>query len=49
MNILIEGWRGINHSFELVNQFKISELIKSNDIYFNDVPFVSNKWDTNKN
>ena len=49
MNILIEGWRGINHSFALVNQFQISELIKSNEIYFNDVPFVSNKWDKNKN
>ena len=49
MNILIEGWRGINHSFALVNQFQISELIKSNEIYFNDAPFVSNKWDKNKN
>ena len=32
MNILIEGWRGINHSYALVNQWQIKELIKSNNI-----------------
>ena len=49
MNILIEGWRGINHSFSLVNQWQILELLKSCEVYFNDVPFVSNKWNSEKN
>ena len=31
MNILIEGWRGINHSVALVNQWQILELLKSNN------------------
>ena len=37
MNILIEGWRGINHSFSLVNQWQIIELLKTSNIYFKDV------------
>ena len=31
MNILIEGWRGINHSFSLVNQWQIIELLKTSN------------------
>ena len=49
MNILIEGWRGINHSFSLVNQWQILELSKSCEIFFKDVPFASKKWDNKKN
>ena len=49
MNILIEGWRGINHSFSLVNQWQILELSKSCEVYFKDVPFVSEKWNKKKN
>ena len=49
MNILIEGWRGINHSYALVNQFQIKELIKSDNIFFKDVPFLSTKWSSIKN
>ena len=49
MNILIEGWRGINHSYSLVNQWQIAELIKSSQLFFHDVPFISEKWSTDKN
>ena len=49
MNILIEGWRGINHSFSLVNQWQIIELIKSSNIFFKDVPFISEDWNIKKN
>ena len=49
MNILIEGWRGINHSFSLVNQWQILELSKSCDMFFNDVAFASEKWSNKKN
>lgn len=49
MNILIEGWRGINHSYSLVNQWQILELLKSNELYFKDIPFISKKWNPNIN
>ena len=49
MNILIEGWRGINHSYCLVNQWQILELIKSTNIFFKDTPFVSENWNSTDN
>ena len=49
MNILIEGWRGINHSYALVNQWQINELIKSSYISFKDVPFSDKNWISKKN
>ena len=35
-NLLIEGWRGINHSYAMINQYQIRELLKNNNfkIYF---------------
>ena len=33
MNILIEGWRGINHSYSLVNQWQIKELKNKSNIF----------------
>jgi len=49
MNILIEGWRGINHSYALVNQWQINELIKSSYISFKDVPFSDKNWNSKRN
>ena len=49
MDILIEGWRRINHSYSLVNQWQINELIKSCNIFFKDIPFVSKDWNIKKN
>ena len=49
MNILIEGWRGINNSFALVNQWQIKELIKSSNISFKDIPYFNKNWNTTKN
>ena len=49
MNILIEGWRNINHSYALVNQWQINELIKSSNISFKDVPFYDENWSQKKN
>ncbi len=49
MNILIEGWRGINHSYALVNQWQINELIKSSKISFKDIPFLDKNWNSKKN
>ena len=49
MNILIEGWRGINHSYALVNQWQIKELVKSTNIFFKDMPYLSEKWNSIQN
>ena len=49
MNILIEGWRNINHSYALVNQWQICELIKTSNISFKDVPFFNENWNSKKN
>jgi len=49
--ILIEGWRYINHSYALVNQFQIKELIKNKnlEIYFFDVPYFNPNWNKSDN
>ena len=49
MNILIEGWRGINHSYALVNQWQIKELIKLSNLSFKDVPYFNENWSSKKN
>jgi len=49
MNILVEGWRNINHSYALVNQWQIFELIKSTNIYFQDVAFSNENWNSQRN
>jgi glycosyltransferase involved in cell wall biosynthesis len=44
--LLIEGWRGINHSFALVNQCQILELLKFKDLrlFHRDLPFFMPHW-----
>ena len=49
MNILIEGWRGINHSYALVNQWQILELNKLLKIAFKDVPYFNKNWNVKNN
>lgn len=48
MNILIEGWRGINHSFSLVNQWQTLELSKLSKVFLKDVEFPT-IWNFQKN
>ena len=45
-NWLIEGWRGINHSFALVNQQQILELLQIDGmrLYHRDLPFAFGHW-----
>jgi len=47
-NLLIEGWRGVNHSFALVNQCQILELLKFNDLrlFHRDLPFAMAHWNS---
>jgi glycosyltransferase involved in cell wall biosynthesis len=44
--LLVEGWRGINHSIALVNQHQILELLKFDGLklYHHDLPFAFNHW-----
>jgi len=50
-NLLIEGWRGINHSYAMINQYQIRELLKNNKfkIYFKDVPYFEQRWNKKDN
>lgn len=44
--IVIEGWRGINHSFAIVNQFQMLEMRKNSAYKFwhADMPFHYANW-----
>jgi glycosyltransferase involved in cell wall biosynthesis len=45
-NILIEGWRGINHSYAMVNQFQLLELVRQPGlvVLHRDLPFANPRW-----
>jgi glycosyltransferase involved in cell wall biosynthesis len=44
--LLIEGWRGVNHSFALVNQCQILEMLRLPDLqlFHRDLPFAMAHW-----
>ena len=46
LSVLVEGWRGINHSFALVNQYQLLELLQdeSLELHHRDVPFARREW-----
>ena len=50
-NLLIEGWREINHSYAMVNQYQIRELLKNGNfkIYFKDVHYFKPEWNKKDN
>jgi glycosyltransferase involved in cell wall biosynthesis len=48
--LLIEGWRRINHSYALVNQNQLLELIKCDfDLYHHDLPYYRPDWKATRN
>jgi glycosyltransferase involved in cell wall biosynthesis len=49
--LLIEGWRGINHSYAMVNQHQILALARCADIklHHRDVPFFMSNWNVLSN
>ena len=49
--LLIRGWRGINHSYALVNQYQIVELVRNKDVqlFHEDLPFISGNWSKQEN
>jgi glycosyltransferase involved in cell wall biosynthesis len=46
VNVLIEGWRGINHSYALVNQFQLLALMRRPEVrlFHRDLPFYDPNW-----
>jgi glycosyltransferase involved in cell wall biosynthesis len=46
--VLIEGWRGVNHSFALVNQCQILELLQlpGVQLFHRDLPFAMAHWNS---
>ncbi len=44
--LLIEGWRGLPHSYAMVNQFQILELLKRPEISIahRDLPYLAPHW-----
>jgi len=46
--VLIDGWRGVHHSFAMVNQHQIIALMKRGDVelFHNDMPFLMPHWNT---
>jgi glycosyltransferase involved in cell wall biosynthesis len=50
-NIRVEGWRGISHSYALVNQFQLLNWKKNDlaDILHVDMPFVMAHWSAGQN
>ncbi len=48
--LLIEGWRGINHSYAMVNQYQLLEFKNRGiDMHHKDVSFYRTSWNTAKN
>lgn len=49
-NVLVEGWRGLNHSYSLVNQYQLLELKKKDlSLYHHDVLPYRIEWNLEKN
>jgi glycosyltransferase involved in cell wall biosynthesis len=50
-HILIEGWRGITHSYAMVNQYQLLELVRQPGlaVYHQDCAFASPRWNTQTN
>lgn len=49
--VLVRGWRDINHSYSLVNQFQLIEMLKREDleILHEDLPYHSPNWSPSQN
>ena len=48
--LLVEGWRGINHSYAMVNQAQLLRLKQYPiDLFHNDSPFYGKDWNSVQN
>jgi len=46
VNILVQGWRGISHSYAMVNQYQLLALLQRPDVtlFHDDLPFFHPHW-----
>ena len=51
MSLTVQGWRGINHSYALVNQFQLLEMLKHPPLALShiDAPFHYPHWNRSSN
>jgi len=51
MRLLVEGWRGIAHSYAMVNQYQLLELARRTDVALTtrDLPLFKPEWNTTDN
>ena len=51
ITLKIEGWRGVSHSYALVNQFQMLAFLKSGlaQIHHVDIPFILPHWGVGQN
>ena len=50
-SLLVRGWRDINHSYSLVNQFQLIELLNKKELHLSheDLPYHSPNWSPSQN
>ena len=50
VRILVQGWRGISHSYAMVNQYQLLELARRPDVTLQhqDVPFFRPEWNAQR-
>ena len=50
-SLLVEGWRGINHSYAMVNQQQLLQMLKSDavQVFHRDLPFFNPGWSRSHN
>jgi len=48
MRIIVEGWRFLCHSYSVVNQFQLLEMLKRPDleVFHRDMPYIDAAWKT---
>jgi glycosyltransferase involved in cell wall biosynthesis len=49
--LLVEGWRGVNHSYALLNQYQLLEMLQRPDwkVFHRDLPFAFAHWNRQTN
>ena len=49
-SLCVEGWRNLNHSYSLVNQWQLLQLVDSEiDLKHRDLAYYNTNWNSKKN
>ncbi|NJK27312.1 MAG: hypothetical protein HC925_00230 [Coleofasciculaceae cyanobacterium SM2_3_26] len=46
MRLIVEGWRAIPHSYAVINQFQLLDMIQRPDlqVFHRDMPYITQDW-----